>query len=102
MECHLKSFCDQPLANTLNCLNPTGECVCTLCVCPPWTIHIRLQQHLRPTHLLGRTFELFDDVTSYSALRVRQANDVLLVPGIPSLIAPKNPGIPDVTQPLFL
>ena len=79
----LKALGDQPLAEILDRLHATVECLGDLRIRPSRPIGIGLEQDLSAASLLRRPLELLDDLLTNATLFIRQPHNVLFVHGTP-------------------
>ena len=78
-ERYLKPLGHQTLPEAFHGLPTTVECLGDFCVGPMETIHVRLEQDLRTTHLLRRDTPHLQELIQCLSLCIRQPNKILLL-----------------------
>jgi hypothetical protein len=94
----LEALGHEALAQHLHRAGATVERLGDLLVGPRRPHHVRLQEHLRPPHLLARSVELLDKLTQRPAFLRRQPHNILLVHETPPCYR-KSPKLSANRQP---
>jgi hypothetical protein len=85
MQRALETFGHETLAHVFDGWRATVERIGDLRIGPVRAIHIRLEQHAGPQHLLRRCPSLLDQTVQYFSLSIREPNNIFLWHG-PTLL----------------